>query len=109
MIQYTTPTLTLRIRDVRLSDSDDVWLTLQPHDRQTLKGAPLTISAPDVAVEGGDTLVSAKLTQAQSASLPVGAVWAQVNWLSADGTRGATKRANFAVEANLLGEERTRQ
>ena len=108
MIQYTTPTLTLRIKNVALAGSDDVWLTLQPHDKQQLKGNPLTIDDPTVEVVGDDTLVSKKLTQAQTAALPVGTVWAQVNWLSTDGTRGATKRANFGVEANLLSESKSR-
>lgn len=104
MIQYTTPTLTLRIKNVALANSDAVRLTLQPHDRQTLRGTATTITNPTVTVDGDDTLVTVKLTQQQSAALPVGSVWAQVNWLSTDGTRGATKKANFSVEANLLAE-----
>ena len=104
MIQYTTPTLTVRVKNVALTNTDEVWLTLQPHDTQVLKGEPLTIEDPSFETDGDDTLVSVKLTQAQSASLATGSVWAQVNWLSTDGTRGATKRTNFSVELNLLDE-----
>lgn len=110
MIQYTTPTVTMRIRNVALDPSDDVWLTMQPYDRSTkgAKGDPMTIENPTVEVDGDDTVVTVRLTQEQSAALPAGGVQVQVNWLTGSGERGATTRANITVAENLLPEVKTR-
>ena len=106
MIQYTTPTITMRIKNVALSQTDVVRLTLQPwsKDAKAPRGEATTIASPSVEVDGDDSLVSVKLTQEQSAALPVGQVMMQTNWKSTDGTRGATKRVPFSVESNLLSE-----
>ena len=71
MIQYTTPTITVTITGVALDASDDVWLTLQPQSKGNLTGEALTVESPAIRVEGTDTIVSAKLTQEQTAALSV--------------------------------------
>lgn len=108
MIQYTTPTITVTITGVALDASDDVWLTLQPQSKGNLTGEALTVESPTVRVEGTDTIVSAKLTQEQTAALPKGSCYVQVNWLSSDGTRCATTRGNVMVQENLLPEVKAR-
>lgn len=108
MIQYTTPTITVTIAGVALADTDEVWLTLQPQSKGNLTGEALTVEDPTVRVEGTDTIVSVTLTQEQSAMLPKGSCYVQVNWLSSDGTRCATTRGNVMVQENLLPEVKTR-
>lgn len=110
MIQYTTPTVTLRVKNVVLTSGDKVWLTLQPYDRSTksLRGEPTTIEDPATEADGDDTVVSVTLTQEQTAALPVGSIQAQVNWLTSAGVRGATTRATITVVGNLLDEVKTR-
>ena len=107
MIQYTTPRVTLRIKNVELDQTDAVKLALRPYDKTAKKlfGTPLIFVNPTVTVADGNTRVSVRLTQAQSGSLPVGLVAAQANWKHVDGLRGATKRAYLTVEENLIDEE----
>ena len=109
MIQYTTPTVTIRINDFEL-DVEHVtssMLSLQPVDKalKASRGEPMHFDSPTIRVEGGDTLISVKLTQAQSAALPEGYVKAQANWLNSDGTRGANRPKYFSVEPNLYDRE----
>lgn len=106
MYQYTTPSITFELRDLALADGDNVWVSIESQVK--VKGDPdvgkITIEDPDVTVEGSNTVVSCRLTQEQSASLPEGRALVQVNYLTADGIRDASPKVAVKVERNLLGE-----
>ena len=107
MIQYTTPTITLRLKNVELDPTDVVKLTLQPVNKSSKNpvGDPLVFVNPTTTVADGHTRITVRLTQVQSASLPKGLVAVQANWKTTGGIRGASKRVYITVDENLLAEE----
>ena len=102
MINYTTPTIDLIVEGNDIT-AYEIYATLEQGINEITKhGDDLTVTTERVG-QITNTKVSLTLTQAESASFdytkPVGV---QVNWIDAQGTRGATKRANITVERNLL-------
>jgi len=102
MINFTTPTIDLTVERLDLS-SYDVYATLEQGINEITKhGDDLTVTTETVG-QVTNTKVSLTLTQTESASFDyTKTVGVQVNWIDAQGKRGATKRAEIAVERNLL-------
>lgn len=89
MIPYTTPFLTIRIRD-------DVDLTLAEIIVMTIsQGDALSISKSGEAVTVGENKksVSCWLTQEESARFTPGPAKAQCNWTYTDAISGEVRRA----------------
>lgn len=111
MIQYTTPTISVTMKGVALGQSDIAVMDLQPVHKDTKKpiGNKLTFTNPNIEVTEVGTVVSVVLTQVQSASLPTGeddkaCIKTMVNYKTADGKRGATRKFYFVVESNVHDE-----
>lgn len=101
MINYTTPTITLIVESVDLTDGQDVYVTLQQGNFELTKsGDDLTMT-----LDGEDTTIRFTLTQEQSAAFRFNAsVGLQVNWINASGVRDATEIKTIGVMRNLLDE-----
>lgn len=99
MIRYTTPTITLTIEKTILPEGAEVFVTLQQGIHK------LTKNNPTVTRGEKNTVVALELTQVESAAFESKApAFVQVNWITADGTRSATKVASVVVFDNLLAE-----
>lgn len=97
MIRYTTPTITLTVEGVDLTEQE-VYVTLCQRNRT------LTIEQPAMALEGEDTVITVPLTQVQTGGLAEGTTSVQVNWLDGQGHRDATEIGTLEVGRNLLAE-----
>ena len=98
MRQYTTPTLTLTIKDQLLSGFDDVYVTVQ------YSGGVYQFHDPSYTVGEKDTVISIPFTQLQTSKLKTGEkIAVQVNWME-DGKRYATNIAYLTATENLLKE-----
>lgn len=98
MRRYTTPTVTVTVEGIDLTDQD-VLVTFQQ------QGRTLTVEAPAMALEGADTVISVPLTQLQTGGFAEGGLSVQVNWLDGHGHRDATTVGWLQVEQNLLARE----
>lgn len=100
MINFTTPTITLIVKGVDITAAD-IYVTLeQMQTTLTKTGAELETEA-----EENNTVIRMTLTQEESASFEYSSGAAvQVNWITADGTRGATGIKTIGVLRNLLDE-----
>lgn len=103
MINYTTPSITLEVEGIDLTDNQDVYVTIvQGAVELTKKNEALTISY------NSQTEVSTivfSLTQEESASFQFArAAQLQVNFINASGVRDATNIASIDVLKNLLDE-----
>lgn len=96
MIPYTTPTYTLTIEGVDLSQYS-VLVTFRQGSKT------VTIEDAVVTSDGTDTTITATMTQAQSALFTVGTMEVQVNWLNGS-HRDATISKAIAVDRQLLKE-----
>lgn len=104
MITYTTPTETFTIRGINLT-SMRVSVTFKqlPMVHKTTP-IMLTVTNPTVTYANGASIVTVKLTQAQTASFVEGKAKVMVNWIGSDGTRNATNPKEIDVTANFLQE-----
>ncbi len=104
MINYTTPSITLEVEAVDLTDND-VYVTLnQGNYKMTKKGTDLVIST-ETHEQITDTVITFVLTQEESASFVYDkSVAIQVNWINASGVRDATEIKTVGVMRNLLDE-----
>ena len=100
MINYTTPTITLTIKNADITSSQ-AYVTLKQSRRKLTKGhEDLTVTK-----DGNDTKITFGLSQEESASFDYGtAVNVQVNWITSAGVRGATQIKKIPVMRNLLDE-----
>lgn len=109
MRRYTTPTLTL-LAQAYDEQTDTygpidlttyrVWVSIeQPHSQ-------LEFADPTMELTEDGTLVTLRLTQEQTARLCIGTAEVQINWMTSDGTRGATDIGRLVIDRNLLGEVR---
>ena len=100
MINYTTPSISLTVEGVDLSDQD-VYVSLEQGTHELTKsGSDLIVDADE-----NDTIITFTLTQEESASFNFGkSVSIQVNWISQDGVRDATEIKTIGVMRNLLDE-----
>lgn len=104
MINYTTPTITLTIEDNDITSSE-IYVSLQQRDHKMTKG-PGDLTA-EAITQGGhtDTQIQLTLTQRESAYFDYSlAVSVQVNWITEEGIRGATRIKKIDVMRNLLDE-----
>lgn len=99
MIQFTTPTIVLRVPlDIHEAK---ILVTLQQGTRKLEK----EIGSDDVSVQAGDTIIKARLTQEETGVLKAGSpTRVQANWIYSDGTRNATKFKQIEVLENLHNE-----
>lgn len=97
MRRYTTPTHTLTIEGVDLTEAK-VWVTYE-----NVKGS-FTIDDAVVTFDDDVTTIEASLTEKQTASLSTGNAKVQVNWVL-EGRRGATDIKTVKVLDNLLERE----
>lgn len=103
MRRYTTPTITLTVSGIDLSDYD-VYVTFKQ------KNVLITKSDEDVTVsydsEDDVTTISVYLTQSETAQFDAKyECKAQINWITSSGVRKATKIKPISIESNLLNEE----
>lgn len=113
MRQYTTPFERLFVKGVTLSNTDRVFVTYSGKKATFPVGInpswDMTITIDDPVVtpdqNGEGTWVVVHLTQEQTGSFAVcETVGVQVNWLTEEGERGATKVCYIPVTENLLKE-----
>jgi len=103
MINYTTPTISLVVEGVNISDSDVYVSIEQGKTELTKSGADLTITTETVQ-QVTNTLISFTLTQQESALFDYDRnADIQVNWIK-NGVRGATRIETVHVLRNLLNE-----
>lgn len=105
MINYTTPTISLTVEAIDLSDGYDVYVSLEQGKTELTKtGANLIIST-DTHDQVTDTIIIFTLTQEESASFNLGkSVSVQVNYINSAGVRDATEMKTIPVMKNLLDE-----
>ena len=100
MINYTTPTITLEVEGVDLTQNQDVYVTMLQGKTELQK----TGEYLDISYAEKSTIVLS-LTQEESADFqPSRTVQVQVNWITDEGERGATNIATIKVFRNLLEE-----
>lgn len=104
MINYTTPSITLEVEHIDLTDNQDVYVTIvQGQTELTKKGSDLTISYND---QSEMSIIVFKLSQEESASFQFSrSAQLQVNFINSSGIRDATNIAKIDVLKNLLDEE----
>lgn len=97
MIQYTTPTITLNIRGFTFPEECDVYVTFKQGNVRIDK-----TDAEIIPTETGTTL-KVPLTQAETGQFIMAcSVLVQVNWITPEGYRNATKIAQANAFENLL-------
>lgn len=96
MIRYTTPTYTLGVNGIDLTDKK-VYVTFAQGSRI------VTIEDPECSYENGKTRITCTMTQQDSAKFKVGEMDVQVNWLD-NGRRNATVVKQIPVLLQLLQE-----
>lgn len=102
MINFTTPTLYARIKNIDFTTGYDVYVSLEQGAYQLDK------STSDLTLEldNNDTVISFVLSQKESASFDFnGRVLMQVNVIDANGYRAATGIKKIPVMRNLLDKE----
>lgn len=98
--QYTTPTEQLRVKGHDLTGSTQVIVTYS----NKWGGKSLNITNATVTKDGDDSIVSATLTEMQTARFEADEkVFVQVNWVKSN-KRYATKEAEIVWEDNLYKE-----
>lgn len=98
MRRYTTPTHTLTVEGVDLTNAS-IWVTYEGADGNTF-----TVTDMDVTLEGDNTVLEVTLTEEQTASLATGNARVQVNWTNG-GRRAATVIRTVKVTENLLEKD----
>lgn len=102
MIRFTTPTISLVVEGVDISDKD-IRVTLEQGNVElTKKGTDLIVSTT-THEQVTDTNIQFALTQEESASFRLNAQCSvQVNWIDSSGVRAATEIKSVPVMRNLL-------
>ena len=102
MIIQTTPTFTLTIAGVDLTEADAVFFSMRQGKDEIVKtGGDLT-----VAYANGVSTVAVTLTQADTKDFRIGSAQIQLNWTYTDlygnTLRAATRKRDVEVGAQLL-------
>lgn len=103
MIQFTTPTITLKVKGIDISQTD-AYVTIKQNTLELTKtGADLSISTE--TIQGvTNTLIAFTLTQEETAAFAQDrTAKIQVNWYS-NGIRLATEKKAVIFSENLLDE-----
>ena len=99
MIRYTTPTITLTIKNYHFPENCNVYATFKQCKGEVTK-TDLTITE-----DGDDTVIEVELTQEETEKFKAGeTVFVQVNWVTPSGSRNATSIAQINTFGNLLEE-----
>ena len=103
MVQYTTPTITLKVEDLNISTGYDVYATLeQGKTKLTKTGADLTLTT-EIVQQITNTIITFELSQTESAKFNYARECrVQVNYINSSGKRGATEIDIIEVMENLL-------
>lgn len=107
MIRYTTPSITLLVEDMDLTQGQDIYVSLEQGPEANpisleKRETDLTITT-DTHGQITDTNLVFVLSQEESAMFDLNAaVKVQVNWIDASGVRQATEIRNIPVFRNLL-------
>lgn len=104
MIRYTTPTETLIVGDVDLTDCD-VYVSIRQPSTKGIGSDIVDIRNPTVTYDGTDSTIVVELTQLQTGELRVGTASIQVNWIDEYGVRKATNIVAKPIGENLLQRE----
>lgn len=96
MIRYTTPQLLLTV-PADLSGAD-VYVSMEQGKTER------DIKATSVTVEDGKTTIVVTLSQEDTAAFKATSVKMQINWITEDGKRYATRQKTVKMNANLLEE-----
>lgn len=97
MITWTTPTLMLTVKGVKL-ENVSVAVTI------TQGATSYTFEDPNIQYVGCNTVLTVKLTQEQTSTLNPAMAKVQVNWVDDFGNRNATKIKTVSFGDNLLKE-----
>ena len=95
IIKGTTPVIRFLLRQTDPADITDAYLTI--------RDAMTTLSKGFSAMETGEDYIQWKLTQAETLAL-TGETSLQMNFLTSDGTRGASQECGVILEGNLKAE-----
>ena len=96
MYKGTTPTFIFKLKDVDLTNAEDIAVTFQT------PGATIEKDLNDVTVN--ENQIEVCLSQEETLSLSVGGAKAQINILFEDGVRGCTGIMYVPVKYNLKNE-----
>ena len=97
IIRGTTPTIQFTFNNVTVSNISTAILTIKQYGETKLE-KDLTSATI------GQKTISWDLTQTESLSLKYGVCTVMINWLLADGTRGASMEYNLEVITNHILE-----
>lgn len=97
MRRYTTPTLTITVKGVDLTNTS-VYVTLAQYEQS------VTIENPPMSYDGENTVLEVDMSQIQSGSFQRGNAKIQVNWKDTQGKRDATVIKSVCIGDNLLRE-----
>lgn len=104
MRRYTTPTFTLTISGVDLSDGYDVYVTFRQGSTTLTKTDDDVVIAYDSDEDA--TTLAVYLDQLETAAFETKKdCRVQANWIDSSGTRTATKIKAIRIEGNLLESE----
>lgn len=94
IIRGTTPTLKYKFKIVEVSDITEAYLSIQNNNTMIEKTL-------EDAIVGTDFIA---WTLSQSDTLALGnSITVMINWLLADGTRGASVKTDFMIADNFKG------
>lgn len=96
IIRGTTPTLIYKFKIVDVSEITKAYLTIK-------QGSILIEKSLNDAVPGTDTL-SWTLTQEETLSIGTRQASIMLNWVTSDGTRGASGKSVLYIEDNHIEE-----
>ncbi len=108
MINYTTPTLYARVKNIDISDGYDIYVSLEQGKRELEKSRDDLSIHTETHDQRTDTVISFMLSQAESAMFNFNTgVSMQINVIDATGSRAATCIKQIPVMRNLLDREIT--
>lgn len=97
IIKGTTPTIQYTFKTVDVSFITTAILTIK-------QGGVLAVEKTLEAAIIGESTISWRLTQEETLALLVGTVTMMINWVTSDGTRGASKKDMVVIEGNDIEE-----
>ena len=97
IIRGTTPTIKFTFSTIDSSDITDAFLTINQNDTKVIEKDIDTAS-----IDTGE--ISWQLTQEECLSLELGNATFMLNWLLADGTRGASIKGAAKIIPNYKNE-----
>ena len=101
MTRFTTPTLLLRI-PIDLTGKQ-IFVTFEQPKRELTKSGDDIVASYDSEI--GKTVMQVALTQQETAMFCTGECLTQINWISSDGVRGASRKKRLRIHENLLDRE----